>query len=343
MKVKSLFVAMMALATLASCNNEDDAVNVEAGTPKSVRLSLDYASTRAIGDTAKAGRPTLSNIQVLAYSDEKCEGNLLGKTMLSAEEAETLSNSNGTVVVSIHNAAKGVKMVANNGSATLPPNEIESYQGKDIKTEIPYVGLSKIDGNETAGYTAAITIAPQVARIEVLGHIKATDDANGCTVTIDGIYMNKYRSHLSSPAIVTLKSDNGETITSATSVTGMFDTSSATNWGDAVAENPTKCAAYQVFAGDDVDTYGVVLAVTMTPNDGTKVKKGFVVIKKFKDINKLSPAHIYRLNLTNSGLENEFDYPNTDPITPDPSGEEKQITVTVNVEPWAEQTVIPEI
>lgn len=344
MKVKSLFVAMMALATMASCSNEDDATSVEnSGTPKSVRLSLDYASTRAIGDAATVGRPTLTNIYVLAYKDVECT-QLQQTIALTPEQATALTAADSDVTVEIPASAMGIKMIANNGKSTVIPDPIVSYQGKNIKTEIPYVGRSEagVTGNETAGYKAAIKIAPQVARIEVSGIINATDDANDCTVNIDGVYMNKYMANLSSPtAAVTLTSENGETINNATA--GMFDLSSATDWNSAfTATTPSKCAGYQLFAG----SYGVTLAVTVTPNatkyPGVAAEKGFVVIKKFASVDKLEAGKIYRLNLTASGLEDNFHYPDT-PVTPDPSGEQKAVKVTVTVTEWTEVSVTPEL
>lgn len=346
MKIKSLLVAMMALATMASCSNEDDATSVEnAGTPKSVRLSLDYASTRAIGDPATAGRPTLTNIYVLAYEDVACT-KLQQTIALTTEQAAALTTTDGSVTVAIPAKAMGVKMIANNGNSTVIPDPIVSYQDKNIKTEIPYVGQSVagVQGSELAGYTAAITVAPQVARIEVSGIIKATDADNGCTVTIDGVYMNKYISNLSSPAAqVSLVSTDGETITDATAIAGMFDLSTATDWSSAfTATTPTKCAGYQLFAG----SYAVALAVTVTPDatkyPGAAVEKGFVVIKKFTGVDNLQASKIYKLNLTASGLEGEFHYPDT-PVTPDPSGEQKTVNVNVTVTEWTEENVTPEL
>lgn len=339
MKVKSLFVAMMALATMASCSNEDDATNVEnAGTPKSVSLSLDYASTRAIEAPETAGRPTLTNIYVLAYKDVACT-EFKQKIALTTEQAAALTTKNGEVTVDIPTDAMGIKMIANNGKSTVIPDLIVDYQGKNIKTQIPYVGQSKdgVKGTEEAGYTAEINIAPQVARIEVSGIINATTDANGCTVTIDGVYMNKYVSNLSSPtSTVKLTSDNGITINNAT--TGMFDKFTATDWKLAITEDPSKCAGYQLFAGEH---YTVTLAVTVTPADGSAQQQGFVVIKKFAGIDELKAGYIYKLNLTASGLEDNFHYPDT-PVIPDPSGG-KPVSVTVTVTEWTVENVTPEL
>lgn len=343
MKIKSLLVAMMALATMASCSNEDDATSVEnSGTPKSVRLSLDYASTRAIGDPATAGRPTLTDIYVLAYEDVACT-KLQQTIALTTEQAAALTTADGSVTVAIPAKAMGIKMIANNGKTTAIPDPIVSYQGKNIKTEIPYVGQSEkgVEGTEL-NYTAAITIAPQVARVEVSGIINATDAANGCTVTIDGVYMNKYMANLSSPtAMVSLTSANGTTINNATG--GMFDLSTATDWSSAfTAKTPTKCAGYQLFAG----SYAVALAVTVTPDatkyPGAAAEKGFVVIKKFTGVDNLVASKIYKLNLTASGLEGEFHYPDT-PVTPDPSGEQKTVNVNVTVTEWTAVDVTPEL
>lgn len=344
MKVKSLFVAMMALATMASCSNEDDATNVEnAGTPKSVSLSLDYASTRAIEASETAGRPTLTNIYVLAYKDVACT-EFKQKIALTTEQAAALTTENGKVTVDIPTDAMGIKMIANNGKSTVIPDLIVDYQGKNIKTQIPYVGQSEagVKGTEKDGYTAEINIAPQVARIEVSGIINATNDANDCTVTIDGVYMNKYVSNLSSPtSTVKLTSDNGITINNAT--TGMFDESTtATDWELAITKDPSKCAGYQLFAGKH---YTVTLAVTVTPNatkypDATP-EKGFVVIKKFAGIDELKAGKIYKLNLTASGLDDNFHYPDT-PVTPDPSGG-KTVSVDVTVTEWTEENVTPEL
>ena len=154
--------------------------------------------------------------------------------------------------------------------------------------------------------------------------------------------MNKYIANLSSPtAMVSLTSANGTTINNATS--DMYETSSATDWSSAfTATAPTKCAGYQLFAG----SYGVTLAVTVTPDPvkypGATAEKGFIVIKKFTGVDNLQASKIYKLDLTASGLEDEFHYPDT-PVTPDPSGEQKTVNVTVTVTEWTVENVTPEL
>lgn len=197
MKLKSIFVSMFALAALASCSNDDvvDSGTTSSQEAKSLKIQFQTApSTRAI---ETPGIPTgaqanIKSATIYFFKEDGSSAMYNGSRELkltSAAIADAMDLSKGYVIEQVDGDVKSVTIRANDGEfivgkninefqkaeqpanpgATPPTEATNFHKFHELEGSAVIKPSNNLNTDGHKLYTAEITLAPALARIEVQG------------------------------------------------------------------------------------------------------------------------------------------------------------------------------
>ena len=352
-------IAMMALA-LFSCNKKN-----EPKTEAVLKICINDAELRALGDKYEAGAKTTCETDVKIKLDNGTEITLEGQDLIDAKDlTKGYKKDINFVVNTVSLTANGVIDNSTN---------ITTLQGKKLNTEIALAAPAtpvevSTDGDKTV-YTVTLEPKPAVARLEVAGKIKGQPNKAGVNafqdITVEQVYVNNYLSTIAGPRHMNIT--NGQDGFAAATEAGMDDVIKAAD-KDAF-EKIEKVAGYYLFpklaketpvAPDYYDHVVLKVKVTYTPEaialDPTLEQKTvrFITIARFMIAAETDldggflAGVIYKLDLNElskdikTGDDGKPD-PNN-PLTPDPEpNQKKQLVVKVTPYKWTAQNIKPNV
>lgn len=368
MKMKTIFLSMLAVATLASCNKDDDGMETTA-VKSNFEVTLPGApGTYAVEDTYLAGQITPLYNDVTTYL-VNVDGFGVKEVWTDAEIAAKKKSFEQIV-----KPAK-VIVVVNAGNVTLPDlfkgTELEdALQALTIANQnlllknlgdadtkgnaagdyssVQQVTLYGEQGNFTTGtpheghevFEAEVTLKSLVSRFEV-GTVKAGTGLKN--LAVDAVYINYFYN--------TNNETGASTEYTSADWAEPYDPTWATDGGsvDVTSGDKTKAYAYQVFAGNLVPH--IIYKVSGTVAEGSKLADGttgsfsgkYITVKGFKvdgttSLTALEAHKIYKMGLTDGGIEISAEQ-----ITSEPETVKVDLVVTIKVADWTVQTVTPEI
>ena len=354
-------IAMMALA-LFSCKKKD-----EPKTEAVLRICINDAELRALGDKYEAGAKTTCETDVKIKLDNGTEITLAGQDLIDAKDLNKGYKKDINFVVNT------VSLTAN--GVIADDTKITDLQGKNLNTEIALAAPATpvkvtTEGDKTV-YTVILEPKPAVARLEVGGKIKGQPNTAGVNafqdITVEQIYINNYLSTRVGPRYMNI-TNGKDGFATTPALEGAMNDEIKTADKDAF-EGMTKVAGYYLFpklaaetpvAPDYFDHVILKVKVTYTPEaialDPTLEQKTvrFITIARFMiaaetDLNGgFLAGVIYKLDLNElskdikTGEDGKPD-PNN-PLNPDPEpNQKKQLVVKVKPYEWTAQNIKPNI
>ena len=354
-------IAMMALA-LFSCKKKD-----EPKTEAVLRICINDAELRALGDKYEAGAKTTCETDVKIKLDNGTEITLAGQDLIDAKDLNKGYKKDINFVVNT------VSLTAN--GVIADDTKITDLQGKNLNTEIALAAPATpvkvtTEGDKTV-YTVILEPKPAVARLEVGGKIKGQPNTAGVNafedITVEHVYVNNYLSTRAGDRHMCKTNGKDGFAADPALETEMNDAIEA---GDKEAfEKIEKVAGYQLFpkkadenptAPEYFDHVVLKIKITYTAAalkaDPTLAQKTtrFVTIARFmKDATGdldggFLAGVIYKLNLNELSKDfktgdNGLPDPNN-PDTPDPEpNQQKQLIVKVKPYTWTAQDIKPDI
>ena len=231
MRIRNLFTALFAVATLFACNNDDEAPVPNAGKgPKSISVSL-AGMTGIKTKAAEAGnfltKDTINVSSVLINLTDASGSVVVSKTVNKDAAADSdwgkltaTGEGSGLKFINVPQTVSKVYVYGNPGSA-VTDNQITTTLDQQQGSGVLYFGVDEdltpivaepVEPDPTSGqtYTANVTIKPILARIQinriyftdtkeftftrVVGGKKetATVTWEDFTADLKGIYLNKF-------------------------------------------------------------------------------------------------------------------------------------------------------
>ena len=361
---KLLVLALMAITFFACSQQEEIVDNSNAGkTSLSVRIDLSRFNTRSGDGLVSAPLPNWTHLLLVARNTAGTEvrEKLIAKANFASTiqvfEKEPVNFANGTVEAYIVTETNDWGTITALNTPNLPvlaagQTDINNWQpsglikvgvtGKFVN--VPYYGSGPITDKGPSGdghhqLTAAVTVIPELGRIQVLNTPQTGGVSNGYTVSsivVNNIYINKITSKGTTVDIRTQNSGTkvetgGKWITdfyaAAKPLAGMTD--AGTDKG------------YQIF---DKNTPHLIVEVQYQLNNVATTYTGYLTITKFTygtvtggDLT-VAKGKIYNIDL--SKLQ-----PAYDKIGDDPYDETTyyDLNVEVTVEDWSTVEVTPEL
>lgn len=354
-------IAMMALA-LFSCKKKD-----EPKTEAVLRICINDAELRALGDKYEAGAKTTCETDVKIKLDNGTEITLAGQDLIDAKDLNKGYKKDINFVVNT------VSLTAN--GVIADDTKITDLQGKNLNTEIALAAPATpvkvtTEGDKTV-YTVTLEPKPAVARLEVFGKIKGQPNTAGVNafqdITVEQIYINNYLSTRVGPRYMNI-TNGKDGFATTPALEGAMNDEIKTADKDAF-EGMTKVAGYYLFpklaaetpvAPDYFDHVILKVKVTYTPEaialDPTLEQKTvrFITIARFMIAAETDldggflAGVIYKLDLNElskdikTGEDGKPD-PNN-PLNPDPEpNQKKQLVVKVKPYEWTAQNIKPNI
>lgn len=354
-------IAMMALA-LFSCNKKN-----EPKTEAVLRICINDAELRALGDKYEAGAKTTCETDVKIKLDNGTEITLAGQDLIDAKDLNKGYKKDINFVVNT------VSLTAN--GVIADDTKITDLQGKNLNTEIALAAPATpvkvtTEGDKTV-YTVILEPKPAVARLEVGGKIKGQPNTAGVNafqdITVEQIYINNYLSTRVGPRYMNI-TNGKDGFATTPALEGAMNDEIKTADKDAF-EGMTKVAGYYLFpklaaetpvAPDYFDHVILKVKVTYTPEaialDPTLEQKTvrFITIARFMIAAETDldggflAGVIYKLDLNElskdikTGEDGKPD-PNN-PLNPDPEpNQKKQLVVKVKPYEWTAQNIKPNI
>ena len=373
MKIKTILMSMLAVAALASCNNDDESGAIEEKAPLVVTLPGSSISTYAVEEPQAAGQITPLYNDAMVYlvdAGDNATGYVFSDAELSAKKKQfeeivlpskviVIANKGNaglptgkTTVSAINNALNTLTVATqNNAAVTLAVADAKGNAAGDyisVQQVTLYGETSTIsdmdDWDPHDAKKADVELKSLVSRFEV-GTVKA---GTGLTdLTVEDVYVNFFYK------------ENGKTTNQSFTETtwpltlatpAVFTPTWATDVASATVTSQagTKAYAYQMFAGNLVPH--IIFKVSGTVADGYKLSDGttgdftgkYITITGYKesgsDITAIEAHKIYKLGLTNGGIEITPEI-----ITPKPEQEKFDLQVNITVADWTSAEVTPNI
>lgn len=350
--------ALAALAlTFASCNKNDDVKTSEKD--KSVELTIKLpafdASMRLLGEKTVTGdkpKVQVGDIVTVIGRQGGASGTIQGSTTVALAASGT--DFKGTA--SLPSTTDYVEVIAYEDNGTLTDN-VNSRQGNAKNgMEVRLVGGGAVVSGSPN--TCAVTINPEMARIELVGKLDATPYTNLQSLKVSDIYVNNIKvtrnasSLTRNPVIVSTWNTNY-------GVGGTFEKMTQNYSPELTGDLPVPNTAdgYNIFPQE---IPGSVLAPYTKDNVGphsphiilkvsyqTKVAGAPVVTDKYLNvvalkesgsgdiITKFEAGKVYQLQLQDIAELMDKTVP---PVTPNPDPDQLSVELTVTVGQW---TVVP--
>ena len=350
MKKQTILLSALALTMLASC--EKEVVNAPKETNKAqISLMLgQYGATKGLGATTAIAAPvvvgttfkvesfegttTLGAPKEIEFVQEGATNIYIAKAELDAKASklQLTGNADGTTV-------DGVVLSAN----------VNTRQGDVTKPVVLVWGEDNVTGTPGAK-VAAVTVKPEMARIEITGANTGGALTNIKSVMIKAIYLNNVK--LERGADVLSKSTGDTEFAADYKSDGikakLFDKHNSTGWEVVGVDGTRKDDAftdgqaigYNIFpqAGGEDTKLHPHISIEISYTEGDTPKAGFINIKGFENATGLIPnfkaGTVYAFSVKDIiGLLSA--------VTPEPEPEQGSVTITCTVQNWTVETITP--
>ena len=364
MKKQTILLSALALTMLASCEKEV-IETPQKQTKAEISLLLgQYGPTKGLGTPTTATQVAVGlNFSVESFITNASQGTS------KMDFVRTGVTNEYTATADVNAAATKIKLIGNyDGSVvdgvTLTPN-VNTRQGDMSKEVVLVSGEGNITGTPEAK-TAAVSVAPEMARIEIKGDNTDANLDNIKNVYIKAIYLNNVKLDRSA---TTLTRTRG--LAAFNEVYGAKEDAKAVKYA-LVDKHPS--TGWQIVDGtfgriDDAFTGGKAIGYNMFSQPGGDVtdlhphvnielayderitgdefapKTGYLNIKAFKEnggtkVATFEAGKVYVFTVNDiTSLIND---PST-PITPEPEPETGSVEITCTVLAWTLVPVTPEV
>ena len=323
--MKRFFIAALALAAVVGCNNSDE-VSILETSKKSVAVTISNAlpEGRAVTNAAPTENAACTKAEDLVFAFCNGAGQVVAALTLDDARSGAVTDAGGGVytfhglpqqvseVFVIANGTSANKITKDNCPATLnDAHNLWRAQTPDVEwDEIIVFGHSaahqvitdgeeafcEVDGHKYPLYVAALTVAPNHARLEV-GQIKCTDlGSTFSKVTLNSLVFAENLSHSFGADGVVLTSEANAT-TAGTGKVWSWNISKPET-GDIMAPDldlyvTVEGNGWKVPSGTENRMVTVVdyAAPANYDSTNTMVENGKTIIKSFR------PGEVYTMNL----------------------------------------------
>lgn len=358
--IKFLAVSLLASSFFISCSNEGE--TVLDSTPKHVAISLNLpkmATTKGFDDVAAAGAKVTMEGTVMVYARQNQNGAIVNTYTLQVSDFTGTSATTLTKTLEVNGTATYLEVEGNIDNATKTAN-VNTRQGGATSSAVRVTGGNTITaGTGGANGTCAVEVAPEMARLEVVGNLGATTTIT--ELKINGFYLNNIKEDRTATALTKLTNASDPTWSVAYEASG-----SRSNMFDAVTDLTSiaggKTYGYNFFPQTFTDVTGVTTAATTKEDaakyhvhmiinvsfkkqDGTAVNNQWLNVVALKDgsnnyFGAFENGKVYQLKL--SDIKDILDVVNP-PVTPEPDPNATSVDVTVTVKGWEVVPVKPEV
>lgn len=392
MKIYHYFIAIVASIALFACSNDDE--SAASNEIKSVSVSLAGLNTKATGPTEIVTSQTKNVNSVLINLTDASGTVITSKTVtkdavLNSDWDKLTDANKGLKFINISQSVSKVYVYGNPGTA-VTNNAISTKLADQQGTAVLYYGVdedltpivdepSNPDPTTGKTYTANITIAPIIARLQITKisfknagsfvftrminneQKSATVAWTGFTGSVKGIYLNSFYDQYNKPGTLSnlLKNttfenhiQNGQWLfdTPATNATAYASYSNYAN--NAYADLPLapagQCYAFNFFPGTQVPQLHLdmdnVVVTGLTSTD-TEVYNPNLVFPYERFINIVKFYRDTNVEMTASDFKPGTLYNMEMELVPmldnDLGNIQYNVLVHVTVAPWVEQTLIP--
>ncbi|MGL5705080.1 MAG: hypothetical protein ACRDD6_07325 [Tannerellaceae bacterium] len=362
MKNLNFFVASALATTLfASCSNELAQNEQLDSTPKNVAISLNLpklSQSKGLGDmtTGSNSKVTLAGT-VKVYAKQAQSGALVNTYTLTADDFFAADGSSKTKTLEVNGTATFIEVEGNIDDATKT-SDVNSRQGSATSSAVRVTGGSAIvAGSGSANATCIVTVAPEMARVEVFGALKATTNIND--LKINGIYLNNVKQNRGDAALV--KTTNGTTpdwtnaYTAGGVKSNLFTAFTPAITGIEAVAGKAQADGYNFFpqsgaaaatTKEEALVYHPHIIINVSyMKGGVAVNNQWVNVVALKDASNnyfasFENGKIYQLDLAD--ISDILDVVNP-PVTPDPDPDAVSVDVTVSVKAWDIVVAKPEV
>lgn len=362
MKNLNFFVASALATTMfASCSNELAQNEQLDSTPKNVAISLNLpklAQSKGLGDMTTDGnsKVTLEGT-VKVYAKQTQTGALVNTYTLTASDFFGADGASITKTLEVNGTATYIEVEGNIDDATKT-SDVNTRQGIATSSAVRVTGGSAITpGVSGAHATCMVTVAPEMARVEVFGALKAT--TNITDLKVNGIYLNNVKQNRDDATLVkttNATTPNWTTVYAADGVkSNLFTAFTTPITGIADVSGKKQADGYNFFSqkGASVATTKeeamvyhphIIINVSYV-KDGAAVNNQWVNVVALKDASNnyfagFENGKIYQLDLAD--ISDIMDVENP-PVTVDPDPDAVSVDVTVSVKTWEIVVVKPEV
>ena len=362
MKKQTILLSALALTMLASCEKE---VITSPTETKEAQITMQLGQ---YGETKGVGGATTNNTQVavgLSFNVESlgADASSLGSEKMDFTRVGTTSVYTATAEVNVD--ATKVKLIGNYdgmkvGDITLSSN-INTRQGDATKAVVLVSGEGVISKSDPKAPTVAVSVKPDMARIEIVGTNTGDNFKNIKNVLIKAIYLNNIKLNRTDTELSTTKSKENFALDYAPKGVkySLVDNNTTAGW-QIVDESSVRldnvfgedqAVGYNIFpqtGGDNTDNHphiNIEISYDISEDGTTFVSKsGFINIKAFKTVpatyvTKFDAGNVYSFSVTD--ISNLIVDPNT-PVSPEPEPDLGSVTITCTVTKWTVVTVTPE-
>lgn len=361
MKNLNFFVASALATTMfVSCSNELAQNEQLDSTPKNVAISLNLpklAQSKGLGDLTASGAKVTLEGTVKVYAKQAEAGAIVNTFTLTAGDFFAADGASITKTLEVNGTATFIEVEGNIDDATKT-SDVNTRQGIATSSAVRVTGGKLITaGSAGANATCTVEVAPEMARIEVHGALKAT--TNIADLKINGIYLNNVKQNRTDDILV--KSTNGTTPNWATvyaadgvksnlftafspAITGIADVSGKKQ-ADGYNFFPQSGAAAATTKEEAMVYHPHIIINVSYMKEGTAVNNQWVNVVALKDASNnyfagFENGKIYQLDLAD--ISDILDVVNP-PVTPDPDPDAVSVDVTVSVKAWDIVVAKPEV
>lgn len=392
MKIYHYFIAIVASIALFACSNDDE--SAAPNEIKSVSVSLAGLNTKATGPTEIVTSQTKNVNSVLINLTDASGTVITSKTVtkdavLNSDWDKLTDANKGLKFINISQSVSKVYVYGNPGTA-VTNNAISTKLADQQGTAVLYYGVdedltpivdepSNPDPTTGKTYTANITIAPIIARLQITKisfknsgsfvftrminneQKSATVSWTGFTGSVKGIYLNSFYDQYNKPGTLsnllmntTFENhiQNGQWLfdTPATNATAYASYSNYAN--NAYADLPLapagQCYAFNFFPGTQVPQLHLdmdnVVVTGLTSTD-TEVYNPNLVFPYERFINIVKFYRDTNVEMTAADFKPGTLYNMEMELVPmldnDLGNIQYNVLVHVTIAPWVEQTLIP--
>lgn len=357
--IKFLAASVLASGFFISCSNEGD--TVLDSTPKHVAISLNLpkmAATKSLDDVAANGDKVTMEGTVMVYAKQSENGAIVNTYTLTVADFGGDQATTLTKTLEVNGTATYIEVEGNIDDATKT-EDANTRQGGAKSSAVRVIGGKAITpGTGGANGTCAVEVAPEMARLEVIGNLGATTTITD--LKINGFYLNNIKQERTAARITKLTNTSTPAWNDAFAAGGI-----RSNMYDAVTDLTSittgKTYGYNFFPQTHTDATGAVVATTkeeaakyhvhmiinvsFKKQDGTVVDNQWLNVVALKDgannyFGAFENGKVYQLNL--SDIKDIIDVVNP-PVTPEPDPNATSVDVTVSVKGWEVVAVKPEV
>lgn len=358
--IKFLAASLLASSLLISCSNEGE--TVLDSTPKQVAISLNLpkmSATKGLDDVAAGGAKVTMEGTIKVLAKQSQNGATVNTYTLQVSDFTGTSATTLIKTLEVNGTATYLEVEGNIDGERSRNADVNTRQGGATSSAVRVTGGNTITpGASGANGTCAVEVSPEMARLEVIGNLGATNTITN--LKINGFYLNNIKEDRTAATLTKLTNASTPAWADAYKASGtrsnMFDAVS-----DLTTIPGTKAYGYNFFPQTHTNVAGAVAATTkeeaakyhvhmiinvsFNKQDGTAVTNQWLNVVALKDnsnnyFSAFENGKVYQLNL--SDIKDIMDVVNP-PVTPEPDPNATSVDVTVTVKGWEIVPVKPEV